>query len=71
MVTTNLALELKSDGIIATAVHPGWVRTDLGGSDAPIDTNQSVTKVMNVLAKLQGEDGTGKLYHFKGHIIDW
>ena len=71
MVTSNLALELKSDGIIATAVHPGWVKTDMGGSNALISTEESVTLMMNVLGKLQGEEGTGKFYHTKGHIIGW
>lgn len=71
MVTTNLAIELKGDGIIATAVHPGWVRTDMGGANARISTEESVSLIMNVLAKLQGEDGTGKFYHCKGHIIGW
>ena len=71
MVTTNLAIELKGDGIIATAVHPGWVKTDMGGANALISTEESVSLIMNVLAKLQGEDGTGKFYHCKGHIIGW
>ena len=71
MVTTNLALELKGDGILATAVHPGWVKTDMGGANALISTEESVALVLNVLAKLQGEEGTGKFYHAKGHIIGW
>ena len=71
MVTANLALELKSDGILATAVHPGWVKTDMGGANALISTEESVTKMFDVLAKLKGEEGTGKFYHWKGHIIGW
>lgn len=71
MVTSNLAIDLKSDGILATAVHPGWVKTDMGGPNALISTDESATLIMNVLAKLQGEEGTGKFYHAKGHIIGW
>lgn len=71
MVTTNLALELKEYGILATAVHPGWVKTEMGGPGALISTEESVTSIMNVLSKLQGEEGTGKFYHAKGYIIGW
>ena len=70
MVTSNLALELKSDGIIATVVHPGWVKTEMGGPNAKISTEQSVKSMMNILSKLQGE-GTGKFYHVEGHVMDW
>ncbi|WAR07668.1 CSGA-like protein [Mya arenaria] len=70
MITTNLALELKEDGILATAVHPGWVKTEMGGPNALIDTGESITKMMSVLAKLQGEEGTGKFYHgVRGDLI--
>ena len=71
MVTTNLANDLKADGVLATAVHPGWVRTDLGGSSALLSSDESATGIMNVLAKLQGEEGTGRFYHAKGHLMAW
>ena len=71
MVTTNLALELKSGGILATAVHPGWVKTDMGGANADLSTEESVSQMMTVLAKLQGEKGTGKFLDLQGQIVGW
>ncbi|XP_052809194.1 C-factor-like [Mya arenaria] len=72
MLTTNLALELKEDGILATAVHPGWVKTEMGGPNALIDTGESITAMMSLLAKLQGEEGTGKFYNgVRGGLIGW
>ncbi|KAH3881233.1 C-factor-like [Dreissena polymorpha] len=71
MITTNMSLDLKAEGILATAIHPGWVRTDMGGPDAAIDTVTSVRGVMAVMEKLQGEEGTGKYYAYSGHQIGW
>ncbi len=37
----NLATDLKGEGIAVGVYHPGWVRTDMGGSDADIDVTTS------------------------------
>jgi NAD(P)-dependent dehydrogenase (short-subunit alcohol dehydrogenase family) len=37
----NLATDLQPMGIAVGIYHPGWVRTDMGGSAAAIDTAQS------------------------------
>ena len=72
MITSNFALEFKKDGVIATAVHPGWVRTDMGGPNALIGTEESAVGIMNILTKLEGEEGTGKFYHaIRGDTIGW
>lgn len=55
MITSNLSLDLKADGILCTAVHPGWVQTEMGGPNALISTEESMKGVMSVLEKLQGE----------------
>ncbi|XP_045165172.2 C-factor-like [Mercenaria mercenaria] len=72
MITSNLSLDLKVDGILCTAIHPGWVKTEMGGESALITTEESVKGIMSVLEKLQGEEGSGKFYHgFKGELIGW
>ncbi|MGH2612974.1 MAG: SDR family NAD(P)-dependent oxidoreductase, partial [Rhabdochlamydiaceae bacterium] len=35
LYTHNLAKRFKDKGLIVLALHPGWVRTDMGSPDAP------------------------------------
>jgi NAD(P)-dependent dehydrogenase (short-subunit alcohol dehydrogenase family) len=42
----NLATDLRPEGIAVGIYHPGWVRTDMGGSDADISVAESVDGLM-------------------------
>ncbi len=48
-------------GIICIALHPGWVRTDMGGPQADIDAVESITGCRQTIAKLTPEDSGGFL----------
>jgi len=45
-VARNLAAELKGRGIAVGAYHPGWVRTDMGGSGADISVEESASGLL-------------------------
>jgi len=49
---------------------PGWVRTDLGGPDAPLGVEDSIPKVVNVLLSQQGKPGLRFLDRF-GRTVPW
>lgn len=69
MLTISLAHELRNTKIKVNSAHPGWVKTDLGGSAAPMSVvDGAKTEVQ--LATL-GEDGpTGGFFH-TGKEIPW
>ncbi|KLI64892.1 SDR family NAD(P)-dependent oxidoreductase [Aurantiacibacter marinus] len=39
----------KDRGVGVISLHPGWVQTDMGGPDAPLDVDTSVTGMVDVL----------------------
>ncbi|HEY5212283.1 MAG TPA: SDR family oxidoreductase [Acidobacteriaceae bacterium] len=69
MLTISLAHELRNTKIKVNSAHPGWVKTDLGGSAAPMSVVDGA-KTGVQLATL-GEDGpTGGFFH-TGKEIPW
>jgi NAD(P)-dependent dehydrogenase (short-subunit alcohol dehydrogenase family) len=66
----NLALDLKSSGISCITLHPGWVKTDMGGAGADIDVGTSAAGLKKVIDGLTLE-GTGKFYNYDGGEIPW
>jgi len=70
MLTRTAAHDLKADGIVVCALHPGWVRTDMGGSEADLDPVQSVRGMRTVIAGLTLRD-TGAFYTWQGWRHPW
>ena len=70
MVVKSLAIDLKLIGITAVVFHPGWVKTDMGGPNAMISTEQSVSGMRKIISGLTIAD-SGKFLGYDGLEIPW
>lgn len=55
---------------ICVSLHPGWVRTDMGGASADIDAQTSVAGMRAVLAGLTDADN-GSFFDYDGQALTW
>jgi NAD(P)-dependent dehydrogenase (short-subunit alcohol dehydrogenase family) len=60
--TIHLAHELRDTSVKVNSAHPGWVKTELGGPDAPMEIVDSYKTCMR-LATLDSEGPTGGFFH--------
>ncbi len=70
MLAKGLAATLASKGIIVVALSPGWVRTDMGGEQAPLSPQTSVHGLRRVIAGLRKSD-SGRFLSHDGSEIPW
>jgi len=67
--THCLSFELEPDEIVVVAINPGWVRTDMGTKDAPIEVEDSVRQMMNNVVLKLVKPHSGKLFNYDGTEI--
>lgn len=66
----SLSHELGSRDIVCVLLHPGWVRTDMGGRSAPIEPKVSIGGMRAVIARLTPSDN-GRFLGYDGGEIPW
>ena len=70
MVTKTLSRDLQDRGVTVVSLHPGWVRTDMGGSAAAISPGESVAGIRKVIDGLTAKD-SGGFFNFDGTPLEW
>jgi NAD(P)-dependent dehydrogenase (short-subunit alcohol dehydrogenase family) len=69
-VSKSLSIQLAADNIIVAPIHPGWVQTDMGGPNAPIDTKTSVENMVRTFENIKPEQA-GLLLNYDGTVIPY
>ncbi|KAF2904335.1 hypothetical protein ILUMI_01832 [Ignelater luminosus] len=70
IATRSMSFDLKSDGILVTCLHPGWVKTDMGGVNATMEIDDSTSSIVKLLLKLE-EKHNGGFYQYDGEPMPW
>ena len=69
-VMQGLATDLQRSGIAVASIHPGWVRTDMGGRGADIEAGESARGILDIAERLDLA-GTGKFLRYDGWEMAW
>jgi len=64
------ALQLAGKGLVFAVLHPGWVRTDMGGPSAAIGVEESVSGMRRVIDGLAEKDNGG-FFNYDGASLPW
>jgi NAD(P)-dependent dehydrogenase (short-subunit alcohol dehydrogenase family) len=70
MYTRALAWDPEMHGVTVVAIHPGWVRTDMGGSAAPIKPEESAASIFRLAEGLASADN-GRFFTWDGRKHAW
>lgn len=68
--TKSISIDFKTDGIMAVAMHPGWVKTDMGGEKAPMEVEESCKHMVNTIFNLNPSNNGGFI-QFDGKALPW
>lgn len=70
MVMRLLSVDLAERGITTFSLHPGWVRTDMGGAQATLSPEESIAGIRQVIAGA-GPETNGRFMAWNGKELPW
>jgi NAD(P)-dependent dehydrogenase (short-subunit alcohol dehydrogenase family) len=66
----SVGIDLKDDGIHVTLVHPGWVKTRMGGENAPLDADECSKRIEHIINTAREHD-TASFRSHDGTVLPW
>jgi NAD(P)-dependent dehydrogenase (short-subunit alcohol dehydrogenase family) len=64
------AFAINEAAIKSISIHPGWVKTRMGGADAEMEPADSARDIKRLYEAIGGLE-SGKMYNHDGHLMDW
>jgi NAD(P)-dependent dehydrogenase (short-subunit alcohol dehydrogenase family) len=62
---------LKQQGVKVLAIHPGWVRTDMGGPGAQVEADIAAEGILRLIETYQGHLEAPTFIDYTGQVLDW
>jgi len=69
-VLKSASLALASQDIVCLSLHPGWVRTDMGGAGADLGVEESAASLLRVVAATN-RSHNGRFLNYNGEQLEW
>lgn len=69
-LTRTFVAELGDTGLTVLSMHPGWVRTDMGGAEAPLDVETSCRGMVEQVTRAAGRGGHHYI-DYQGQPLPW
>ena len=69
-VGKSLSIDLKDKGVVVLILHPGWVRTDMGGPNGLMTPSESVSAQLDLIARANPAM-SGRFFHISGEDLPW
>ena len=69
-VGKSLSIDLQDKGIVVLILHPGWVRTDMGGPNGLMTPSESVSAQLDLIARANPAM-SGRFFHISGEDLPW
>ncbi len=70
MASRSMAVDLRDERILSVVLHPGWVRTDMGGPGARVPVEEAVAQLIQTIETLT-LDRSGGFYDRRGDPLPW
>ncbi|MDI1448770.1 SDR family oxidoreductase [Polyangium sp. 6x1] len=70
MASKTMAVDLRDEHFTVIALHPDWVKTDMGGPEAPMTVEDAVAGILALVDRISRTE-SGGFYHFRGDTIPW
>ncbi|KAK8396590.1 hypothetical protein O3P69_004930 [Scylla paramamosain] len=69
-ITKSLSTDLRSSNIFVSSICPGWAQTDMGGKNASLTPEQSISNVLHLLNTMN-DTHHGQFYQHDGYKMPW